>query len=751
MIKRKLRFKAIISFILICIITSTINFQNIHAKISSNLPVSYIDENFPESYMPYINAMKKEHPNWIFKAVHTGLDWNLVLSHETYEVNAGISLVEDIFSAEWKRDGQNYYQDGSYVTASKAGVAYVLDPRNFINDEGIFQFETLSFSSASQNVNAVQGVLAPTPMGGEYKSRYKLYGEWKDLGTTYAELIFKLSKQVGINPVHIAARIRQENSGNLINGSLINGDYGVYNFFNIGAYDTAGASAITNGLNHARNKGWTTVSAALLGGIEYIYNQYVKWGQDTIYFERFDVNNPGTAQWLLGTGYMTNIFGAKNEANMSYNTYKGYSLLDSAFEFHIPVYENMPNDVYTIPLPNEVSFRSDNTRVYLDDPSDSGVTDEFWIRTGPDTIASVLDKLYETKDGGANRTKFTRIGIGENTLYDKIRYDDGRVGYILKKWVYEYKYNKVQSVSLNTTYSDLSVGDTIKLNATISPSNAENKNVKWTTSNSSVATVDSNGNVKGLKNGVATITVTTDDQAKTAICTVNVHSDKVTGISLDKNSYILGVGETITITPKITPSTAKNPNYTITSSNPDIVSVNGKSIQANKQGEATITFKTEDGGYTVQAKVVVTTQKKNIYVDSSLKLDNNVITKVDLNNNLVSDIRKKITTDYQVKFKDINGKELGNSDKVGTGTKIEFSENSKVVEEYTILIYGDVDGSGVINARDLLMLQRYLLNKVELKDIQIKASIIDKVSQVPKAADLLKIQRHILKKYTIEQ
>ena len=49
------------------------------------------------------------------------------------------------------------------------------------------------------------------------------------------------------------------------------------------------------------------------------------------------------------------------------------------------------------------------------------------------------------------------------------------------------------------------------------------------------------------------------------------------------------------------------------------------------------------------------------------------------------------------------------------------------------------------------MLQRYLLNKVELKDIQIKASIIDKVSQVPKAADLLKIQRHILKKYTIEQ
>ena len=49
------------------------------------------------------------------------------------------------------------------------------------------------------------------------------------------------------------------------------------------------------------------------------------------------------------------------------------------------------------------------------------------------------------------------------------------------------------------------------------------------------------------------------------------------------------------------------------------------------------------------------------------------------------------------------------------------------------------------------MLQRYLLGKAQIKDIQIKAAITDKVSQAPKAADLLKIQRHILGKYTIEQ
>ena len=749
--RKNLKFKGIILLLVICIITSTINFQEVKGAIYSNLPVSYIDENFPSSYMPYINALKEKHPNWVFKAVHTGLDWNTVLSHESYEVNEGISLVEDIYGAEWKRDGQNYYQDGNYVTASKQAVAYVVDPRNFINENGIFQFEVLSYNGATQSVNAVQSVLAATPMGGQYKDKYKSYGTWHDLGTTYAELIHSISEDVGINPVHIASRIRQENSGNIINSSLINGDYGVYNFFNIGAYDANGQSAVTNGLNYARNQGWTSVSAALRGGIEYIYSKYIKWGQDTIYFERFDVNNPGTAQWLLGTGYMTNIFGPKGEALITYNAYNSYNMIDSPFEFHIPVYENMPEEVASMPVPSDVYFIEDDTRVYLDDPSDSGATDEFWIRTGPDTVSTILEVLYETVDGGENRTKFTRIGIGQNTLYDKIQYDDGRIGYILKKWVYEYKYNEVESVSLNTTYSNLNVGDTLKLTATINPSNADNKNVKWTSSDPSIATVDSNGNVKGIKTGIATITVTTEDKAKTAICTVNVVSNKVTGITLDKTNYILHIGDSLAITPTITPSTATNTNYIVTSSNSDVVSVKDNIITANDIGEATLTFKTEDGGFTVEAKVTVTNEDNDIFVDDSLRLEDNILSRIDLNNNLVLDIKNMINTNYDITVIDIDGEELSNGDRIGTGTKIQFKENGEIIQEYTVLIYGDVDGSGVINARDLLMLQRYILGKAELENIQVKASIIDKVSQAPKAADLLKIQRHILGKYVIEQ
>ncbi len=750
--RRKLSLNIIISLVILCIVMCQVNIKSVKAAIYNDLPVSYIDENFPESYMPYINALKTKHPNWVFKAVHTGLDWNTALSHETYEVNDGISLVQDIFGSEWKRDGKDYYKDGAYVTASKQGVAYVMDPRNFINEQGIFQFEVLSYSGNTQTVDAVQGVLAATPMGGEYKSKYKYYGEWKDLGTTYAELIHSISKDVGVNPVHIAARIRQENSGNVINGSLINGDYGLYNFFNIGAYDTENANAITNGLNKAKEENWTDVPKAIRGGVEYIYNKYVKWGQDTIYFERFDVNNPGTAQWLLGTGYMTNIFGAKTEALMTYNTYDTYGLIESPFEFHIPVYENMSDTPQSIPLADGVSFKTDNTRVYLDDPSDSGATDEFWIRTGPDTFATILDVLYETKDGAANRTKFTRVGIGQNTLYDKIRYDDGREGYILKKWIYEYNYNKVSSVSLDTNYTTMSVGDTLKLNATIKPTNAEIKDVTWKTSDKNIATVDANGNVTAKGDGVVTITVTTKDQNKTAICTINVVSSKVTSITIPKSTYYLRVGETLNITPTITPADASNKEYTVESTDLTVVTVNGKELNAVGEGTVTVIFTTKDGKHTAKATINVTkTTEENKIIINNLVEKDGYITNIDLNNNTVDKIKDNIDTTYDIVFKNISGTTLKNTDKVGTGTIVSFTENGKVVKEYTIIIYGDVDGSGVINARDLLMLQRYILNKVDLKNIQVKAAIIDKTSQAPRAADLLKIQRHILGKYTIQQ
>ena len=80
----------------------------------------------------------------------------------------------------------------------------------------------------------------------------------------------------------------------------------------------------------------------------------------------------------------------------------------------------------------------------------------------------------------------------------------------------------VTGVSLSKTSLSLRVGNTEQITATVSPSNATNKSVTWSSSDDSVATVDQSGNVTAVKAGDATITVRTTDGGKTASCSVNV-------------------------------------------------------------------------------------------------------------------------------------------------------------------------------------------------------------------------------------
>lgn len=81
----------------------------------------------------------------------------------------------------------------------------------------------------------------------------------------------------------------------------------------------------------------------------------------------------------------------------------------------------------------------------------------------------------------------------------------------------------VTGVSLDKTSLTLTEGESSKLTATVKPNDATNKNVTWSSNNTAVATVDSNGNVKAIAAGTATITVTTNDGNKTATCTVTVN------------------------------------------------------------------------------------------------------------------------------------------------------------------------------------------------------------------------------------
>ncbi len=161
----------------------------------------------------------------------------------------------------------------------------------------------------------------------------------------------------------------------------------------------------------------------------------------------------------------------------------------------------------------------------------------------------------------------------------------------------------VTSVSLDKTSLGLTEGDTETLTATVEPSDATNKNVTWSTSDASIATV-TDGVVTAVAPGTATITVTTVDQSKTATCTVTV-TVPVTGVTLNKTRTSLYVGDTETLTATVAPDNATNQAVTWTSSNPSVATVKNGVVTAVAPGIAVITATTQDGNHTAACAVTV--------------------------------------------------------------------------------------------------------------------------------------------------
>ena len=170
---------------------------------------------------------------------------------------------------------------------------------------------------------------------------------------------------------------------------------------------------------------------------------------------------------------------------------------------------------------------------------------------------------------------------------------------------------KVVSVSLDKESAELEIGENITLKQTISPADAVNKNVSWSSSNEAVATVDTNGTVSAVAAGTATITVTTEDGSKTASCEVTVvEAPPVTvdveSVSLNNAALELIEGENETLTATVSPTDATNKNVSWSSDNESVATVdaNGK-ITAVAAGAATITVTTEDGSKTASCEVTV--------------------------------------------------------------------------------------------------------------------------------------------------
>jgi uncharacterized protein YjdB/serine/threonine protein kinase len=165
----------------------------------------------------------------------------------------------------------------------------------------------------------------------------------------------------------------------------------------------------------------------------------------------------------------------------------------------------------------------------------------------------------------------------------------------------------VTGVKLNKENETLEVGKTVTLKATISPDNATDQSVSWSSSDKSVATVSSKGKVTAVKAGTATITVKTKDGGKKATCEITVKEPTVavTGVKLNRGDMTLTVGESAVLTASVEPDNATNKAVSWSSSNAGVASVDGGRVTAKAPGTAEITVRTADGEKTAVCRVTV--------------------------------------------------------------------------------------------------------------------------------------------------
>lgn len=163
----------------------------------------------------------------------------------------------------------------------------------------------------------------------------------------------------------------------------------------------------------------------------------------------------------------------------------------------------------------------------------------------------------------------------------------------------------VSAISLNKTSLELVEDDTETLTATVSPDDATDKTVSWTSSNEAVAKVK-DGTITAIKEGNADITAKAGD--KTATCSVSVRPKHVavTGVGISQSNLKMEIGETQTLTITILPSNATDKSVSWKSSNTSVATVSSSGeVTAKSAGSATITVTTKDGGKTATCSLEV--------------------------------------------------------------------------------------------------------------------------------------------------
>ena len=300
---------------------------------------SYISQEEAEGLMPgvseLVNNLKASHPNYNFQFYNTGLEWHNSILHEYQgHGHSPVNLFNfsERYSGMWYCPvcGTKVYDNGSLSCASWEAIAYMMDARNSITEESVFQFKSLEIPDTTYDDIARMCV-----------------GTFLNNGECVAAIL-DASNMYNINAGYLVAKILTEQGTNgttLSRGVVVNGTT-YYNLFNIGAFGNKN-EIITNGANYAASQGWSSVRDSILGGAQIVRDNYIGKGQNTCYYQKFNVVN--TQSGLYAHQYAQNILSAENEGRKFKSYYDVNGSIIGNHTFIIPIYTGMPTQATVRP------------------------------------------------------------------------------------------------------------------------------------------------------------------------------------------------------------------------------------------------------------------------------------------------------------------------------------------------------------------------------------------------------------------
>lgn len=203
---------------------------------------------FPDSYVGYLVKLHDKYPNWDFEPFKTNLNWSDAVagerkphSKQLIQKQSSLSNAYYCTCSSCYKNGKFVVQEGSsWYSASEKAVKYYMDPRNWLTEKYIFQFESTDYDS-SQTQSGVESIISPTWMHNSNIKYVDGNGTSHTLNKKYSAAILEAAKSSGMSAYYLASKIVQE-VGSTTNtyASGSNGKkspfLGIYNYYNIGAY-----------------------------------------------------------------------------------------------------------------------------------------------------------------------------------------------------------------------------------------------------------------------------------------------------------------------------------------------------------------------------------------------------------------------------------------------------------------------------------------------------------------------------------